>query len=128
MSMRLKLPSLRIGARLGVTALLFLLPVGYLSWLLSAEQNVAVSFASQEADGARYLRGLLAIEAAADLAALDRAPLPAAALEALRTQPGRHRGRRRRRPGTARRRPRRGTRQAARSDRAGRRPFQPDPR
>lgn len=84
----LKSASLRVGLRLGLAALLFLFPVGYLIWLLSSSQGIAIRFAAKEVDGAGYLRGLLAVEAAADLAALDNAAPPVALLDALRTREG----------------------------------------
>ena len=52
-----KTPSLRVGPRLGLAALLFLVPIVYLVWLVTSEQKVAISFAAKEVDGARYELG-----------------------------------------------------------------------
>jgi len=78
--------SLRVGQRLGLAALLFLFPVAYLTWLLTVEQNVAIQFANKEIDGTHYLRGLLAVEATADIADLDGTGLPVGLLGALHQQ------------------------------------------
>ena len=78
-----KTPSLRVGPRLGLAALLFLVPIVYLVWLVTSEQKVAISFAAKEVDGARYLRGLAAVQAAADTALLNGTAPPAAAFSTL---------------------------------------------
>jgi methyl-accepting chemotaxis protein len=76
--------SLRVGGRLGLAGLVFLCPVAYLMWLLATQQLVAITFASQEVDGIRYLRGVNAIAAEMELAILTHAPPPADHLDALR--------------------------------------------
>ncbi len=76
--------SLRVGPRLGLAALWFLFPAGYLIWLLTAAQNAGIDFASKELDGARLLRGLIAVQSATEQAVLDNTALPAAQLDRLR--------------------------------------------
>ena len=78
--------SLRAGPRLGLAALLFLFPVGYLIWLLTAQENADIRFASRELDGVRLLRGLLVVQADMNMAVLDGTPLPAPKLQTLHTQ------------------------------------------
>lgn len=76
--------SLRAGPRLGLAALLFLVPVGYLIWLLTVTGNIAIDFASKELDGARLLRGLIEVQSGSALAVLDGSKLPQDALAKLR--------------------------------------------
>ena len=76
--------SIRIAPRLGLAALLFLVPIVYLVWLVTSEQKVAIAFAAKEVDGAAFLRGLLSVEAAADKAVLDGTAPPAASMVDLR--------------------------------------------
>ena len=75
--------SLRVGPKLALTALLFLIPVGYMLWLLTAEQAIAIRFAEKEVDGAHLLRGLLSVQAAVDGGMIDRAAVPSGALDQL---------------------------------------------
>ncbi|WP_049973724.1 methyl-accepting chemotaxis protein [Azospirillum sp. B4] len=55
-----------IAHTLGLTSLLFLVPVGYLLWALLAQQNIAIDFADKELVGNGYLRGLSAVELSVD--------------------------------------------------------------
>ncbi len=80
--------SLRIAHKLGLAALAFIVPIGFLLWQLAAEQHVAIDFASKELKGAHYLRGLVAIEAALATAALDQTAAPGQAAHGLETLAG----------------------------------------
>jgi methyl-accepting chemotaxis protein len=50
--------TLGIAHRLGLAALLFLVPVAYLLWTLVAQQNISIAFAQKEVEGSAYLRAL----------------------------------------------------------------------
>jgi len=59
---------LRIAHKLGLAAALFLVPLAYLVWLGSAEQNVTIRFTSSELAGGRYLEQLAPVQRDIDLA------------------------------------------------------------
>lgn len=71
-----------VAAKLGVAATAFLAPIVFLVWLLLAEQEVAIGFADQEADGVRILRVLLATQADVNRAILAGEGSPAGRLDA----------------------------------------------
>jgi len=77
---RLLVPFRRLGAklriphRLGLAAALFLVPLAYLQWLGTTEQNISIRFTAAELAGARYLENLAPIQRDIDLALLTGQP------------------------------------------------------
>lgn len=66
---------LSIATRLGLTALLFLVPTGYGSWLQYRTTQDAIDRARMEAEGAAYLRGIDGVYAALTRSLVLRRPV-----------------------------------------------------
>ncbi len=62
--------SLRIAPKLGLSALVFVVPTLFSVWLLISEQNVQIAFSSKELAGVHYLSGVAQVQGAAEAAAL----------------------------------------------------------
>ncbi len=85
------LSSLKIGPKLGLSAVVFLLPTIFGMGMLVSEQNIQIDFTAQEVLGGRYLHGLVDIQSSAAQAALRgqrMAPDWAAKLHDLQSQFG----------------------------------------
>jgi methyl-accepting chemotaxis protein len=65
--------SLRLGPKIGLSIMLFLLPVALILVLLASAQNKDIGFAEKEVAGTRALTILGGIQAAADRALVSRA-------------------------------------------------------
>ncbi len=74
-----------VARKLALSSLLCAVPIGFALWMLLAEQNIAISFASKEAAGARYLAALVPVQSNAALSAVRGEPAPAGAAAAIRS-------------------------------------------
>ena len=64
------LASLKIAPKFALSAAIFLVPTVFGMGMLVAEQNIQIDFTSQEAQGARYLRGVADLHGRAALASV----------------------------------------------------------
>ncbi len=75
--------SLRLSAKLGMCAFAFLIPIGYLLFLLVSAQSAEIRFVSGEASGVRYLKALGQVQIDVARAAANGGGVPKSAAAAI---------------------------------------------